>query len=237
MNESCLKKKNESRLVYEWVMSHISRHPDRCQGWIKWDAAPCSLVWVMSRTDLECQWVMSHRWMRHVSYMNGSCFLIHSTGKYLSQAVRICEWVMSHIWMSHVSFMDESGLVNEWVVFSHTRGCNNGGGGWNFYTVNRLDRKCVGTRIRLFSGFDCFLPYPCVILESHTAGTFSKNLFDPLNHLCIFVPTHRLLEYPRTFGFGPNLSRWRSILWRFSALWRHRTRLASFFIVPKNCIF
>jgi len=46
------------------------------------------------------EWVMSHIWMRHVTYMNESCHTY--------------KWVMSHIWMSHVTHMDES---------CHTYGC------------------------------------------------------------------------------------------------------------------
>jgi len=43
--------------------------------------------WVMSRTCLTYECVMSHIWMSHVSYMDESCLTY--------------EWVMSHIWMSH----------------------------------------------------------------------------------------------------------------------------------------
>jgi len=40
------------------------------------------------------EWVMSHIWMSHVSYMNESCLTY--------------EWVMSHVWMSHVSHTNDS---------------------------------------------------------------------------------------------------------------------------------
>ena len=58
----------------------------------------------MNESCLVYEWVMSHMWMSHVSYMNESC-LMH-------------EWVTSHIWMSHVAYMNESYLILFYVYNS-----------------------------------------------------------------------------------------------------------------------
>ena len=64
----------------------------------------------MDESWYTCKWVMSHRWMSHVTHMNESCHTY--------------EWVMSHIWMSHVTHIYAS-LLHEWVLslewVSHAR--------------------------------------------------------------------------------------------------------------------
>ena len=55
----------------------------------------------------------------------------------------------------------ENFMTHSWV----TLGCNNGGGGGYFSKVKTLVQKCKATRKYLFSGFCCFWPYPCGILE------------------------------------------------------------------------
>jgi len=58
--------------------------------------------------------------------------------------------------------------------------------------------------------------------------------------MCIFAPVHKLLDYVRTLGFGPILLRWRPNMWDFSATFAfciEANGLATFFDVPKNCIF
>jgi len=44
-----------------------------------------------------------------------------------------------------------------------------------------------------------------IVWDFRNAHTFSQNLFYPYNHICIFVPVHELLEYPRNFGLRPIL--------------------------------
>jgi len=73
----------------------------------------------------------------------------------------------------------------------------------------------MGTWKRSFSGF---LVFRHTLFDFRNAGTVVKNLFYSLNHLCVFVPVQVLLENPRKFGFRPILGRWRSILWKFSAM-------------------
>jgi len=74
----------ETWLIHIRDMTHSYMRHDS----FKWDADESCLM-------CECvisyiyQWVMSHVWMSHVSYMNGSCL--------------IYEWVMPHIWMGHAS--------------------------------------------------------------------------------------------------------------------------------------
>ena len=55
-------------------------------------------------------------------------------------------------------------------------------------------------------------------VDFRNAGTFSQDLFCTYNHVFIIVPVYRLLEYPRRSGFRNILGRWRSILWRFPAI-------------------
>jgi len=56
----------------------------------------------------------------------------------------------------------------------------------------------------------------------------------------MFVPVHKLLlDYARTLGFGPILLRWRPNMRDFPATFAFCVKangLATFFIVPKNCI-
>ena len=60
---------------------------------------PCRFL---GESCLTYEWVMSHVWMSHVSYMNESCLTY--------------EWVMSHIWVSHVYFFNSSRPIHRWVV-------------------------------------------------------------------------------------------------------------------------
>jgi len=78
------------------------------------------------------EWVTSHKWISHVTYMNESCF----TQNYLkreskrwkwmegfSRSISLShtyEWVMSHTWMSHIYER----------VMSHTWLFARGGSGW-----------------------------------------------------------------------------------------------------------
>ena len=121
MNESChtyVSCMNESRLTYEWVMSHI---------WM-------SHVTHINESCLMCEWVMSHVWMSHVPRTNESChthdvawshtcstsqwshplthlhypfFLILSLAcvSHMNESCPMYEWVMSHVWISHVTHM------------------------------------------------------------------------------------------------------------------------------------
>jgi len=94
--------------VYGWVITFIlmSRSTDMSES---------SRVWMSHVTFMKeafhgdegvishgCEGVMSHIWMCHVFYMDGSCHLY--------------EWVMSFIWMSRVIQMNESFHVYEWVI-------------------------------------------------------------------------------------------------------------------------
>jgi len=58
---------------------------------ILWHDAFTRVIW---RITSQCEWVMSHIWMSHVTHMNESW--------------HIYEWVMSQIWISHVTHMNES---------------------------------------------------------------------------------------------------------------------------------
>jgi len=66
---------------------------------------------------------MSHVWMRHVPYMNGTCHThthTHTRNTYHIASNIACrllyKWVMSHIWMTHVLRMNESCSTYGWVM-------------------------------------------------------------------------------------------------------------------------
>jgi len=70
--------------------------------------------------------------------------------------------------------------------------------------------------------------------------TFPQGVFQPYNHVCIFVLFHRLLDYAEIFRLKPILSRWRSIPWGYSATLHcgvPEEKLPSFLNARLNCIF
>jgi len=87
---------------------------------------------------------------------------------------------------------------------------------WNFFKSKAVSSKVHRNTETVILGFSYFSPLH--LWDFRTAETFPQKLFCPLNHMCIFVPVHGLLQYPRKFGFRPILSRWRSILWDFSTI-------------------
>jgi len=60
------------------------------------------------------QWVISHKWMSHVTYMNETC--------------HTCEWDMSHISMSHVTHMSQThcNTLQHTATYCNTLHCNTG---------------------------------------------------------------------------------------------------------------
>ena len=120
--------------VCEWVMSHVwtshvsclnepcrihlclthdSRTRVRHDSSRTWPEYLCEFSTRMSRNGscLISEWVMSHIWMSHVSFVNE---LYLPRIRVLDSNVE--KWVMSHIWVSHVSYLSESCLIREWVV-------------------------------------------------------------------------------------------------------------------------
>jgi len=126
---------NESRHMYQWVMSHIwvmsqiwmshvTHMDEACHTWMGYVTRRCVLRHVthMNEACHTYEWGMSHIWMRHVTHMDEACHTY--------------EWGMSHIWMGrvtrrcvlrHVTHMNEACQISEWVmshywwVMSHTR--------------------------------------------------------------------------------------------------------------------
>jgi len=82
---------------WEWRMSHgtLWTHSKVCHdSFIRWQIQKCGMthLWVMTHENEiwhTYEWVMTHIWKSHVTYMNESCHTY--------------KWVMSHIWMSHVT--------------------------------------------------------------------------------------------------------------------------------------
>jgi hypothetical protein len=77
---------------------------------------------------LNTEWVMSHTWMSHVSYVNESCLIFEWAMSFLSKYPRNSKYRMSH-----VSYVGESCLIFEWVMsilFKYPR-----------YSKHPIDRK------------------------------------------------------------------------------------------------
>jgi len=103
--------------------------------------------------------------------------------------------------------------------------------------VKRLVRKCIGTRKRVFSVFSCFW--------LSIVGFWKRRNFSPELILPIKPPMH-ICPCSRTVGISKKI--WmqtyfglvkvdsEEVFCHF-AFWRHGSRLATFFIAPKNCIF
>jgi len=72
------------------VMTHIIESYHTCEGVTLW-------LWVITATTESChtrEWVMSHIWMSHFTYMD--------------ESGQTYGWVMSHTWQSHVTNVIES---------------------------------------------------------------------------------------------------------------------------------
>jgi len=53
-----------------------------------------------------CEWIMSHIWTSHVTYLNQPC---HISKRVMSQ-------IMSHFWKSHVTHLNESCHISEQIM-------------------------------------------------------------------------------------------------------------------------
>jgi len=86
---------NESRLTYEWVVSHCRGPRSRASS----EACPTY------------EGVFPHSWMSHVSHTNESCLvyvlLMNESGTVT------CDWVMTHSYVRHDSFVRETWLIHE----------------------------------------------------------------------------------------------------------------------------
>ena len=113
-------------------------------------------------------------------------------------------------------------------------GCNNGGGGGIFSKLKRLVRMCMGTRKQLFSRF------------SLTDIGFEKRRNFVQEFILLIKPRVRIGPFSRAVEISKKI--WiqtylESVtvdseqIFRHFVLWRHGTRLATFSIAPKNCIF
>jgi len=79
--------------------------------------------WVMNELCNPCEWVMSHKWMSHVTHVNEPChayecamshiWMSHVTHMNTSWH-ETYKWITSHIWMSHVIHMKESCHTYGW---------------------------------------------------------------------------------------------------------------------------
>jgi len=122
-------------------------------------------------------------------------------------------------------------------VSSLVLGCNKGGGGGNFSKVERLVRKCSGTRKRLFSAVSCF--------SSTRVGFQKRRNFFPGLILTIKASIY-ICPCSRAVGtckkiwiqkyFGPVTVDSMEIF-RHLAFWRHGTRLASFLLHQRTAFF
>ena len=119
-------------------------------------------------------------------------------------------------------------------LYSHFVGCNNGGGCGYFSKVKRLLAKSIGTQKQLFSGFFVEL------LRFKDPQNFSPRHIlhiNPYMHIC---PCSWALTICKNIGirayFGSVAVESVGVFCHF-ALWRHGTKLATFFIAPKNRIF
>jgi len=140
MNESChvmytLCKQRSSR-CQKWVMSHLWLSHITTMN-----ESRCIYEWVMSRNVYAAQATLeqvsrtSHvrRWLSHVTHMNVSCctngwIISHNAHVWMrhvtcmNESWHTYEWAMSLIWMSHVPRINESCHTYEWAyewIISH----------------------------------------------------------------------------------------------------------------------
>jgi len=128
-----------------------------------------------------CEWVMSHRWMSHVIFVNESChtdewvtshvWMSHVTQ--MNESCHMCEWVMSHRWMSHVIRVNESCHTDEWVMsyvwMSHVRS-HTYSAPWHHVCVWVMSHTHVCVWVMSHT-------HVCVWVMSHT-------------HVCVWVMSH-----------------------------------------------
>jgi len=114
--------------TYEWVMSHIWKEYvtwlihicDMTHSYVWHDSFIC-VTWYVWHDHcdtivMRCIWVMSHKSMRHVTFINESCHtyawvMSHievSKITHMNESYHTYEWVMSRVWMSHVTYTNES---------------------------------------------------------------------------------------------------------------------------------
>ena len=115
-------------------------------------------------------------------------------------------------------------------------GCNNGGGGGNFWEVKLFVEKWIRRRKLLFRRQN---EKSVSQWDVRNAGTFSQAYFTHTTTDCPFfmhicrlpAPVHGLLKFARTFGFEAILGWWRLIVGIFPAIlrfWDTTTNLLSF---------
>jgi len=123
---------------------------------------------------------------------------------------------------------------------SYRVGCNNGGEGGFFSKVKQLVWKCIVTLKFCIFKFSCFSPYPCGIQEKQELfPRISTGILPikPRMHVCACLWAVGIYKKTWIQTYFELVTVDFVEIFHHFAFWRHGTRLASFVIVPKNCIF
>ena len=112
--------------------------------------------------------------------------------------------------------------------------CNNGGGGGNFFKSKAVRCKVDRNTEKVILWFFCSTGGILGIKEFFPRRISHKN---PGIHICLLLWALRICKNTGIQPYFGSVTVESVKFFHHFAFWRHGTRLATFFIAPRNCIF